>query len=138
MKWIYLLTPFWAWLLTGLTKFVINSIKSRQWAVHQIGYGGMPSNHSAIVSAVAMQIALQAGVQNPAFGAAMGLVFIVVLDAKALRGQLGKHAARINKLSPQEPGKALRERMGHTVTEIVAGVLVGSISACLLSMMMSL
>ena len=137
MQWIYLLTPFWAWLLTGCTKFLINSIRSNTLAFHQIGYGGMPSNHSAIVSAVAMQIALQAGIQDPAFAVAMGLAFIVILDAKTLRGQVGQHAMRINQLAQKDSEeKVLRERMGHSLVEITVGVLVGALSAALLSLML--
>ena len=45
----YALTPFLAWLVAGILKFTINSIKAKQLAFGLIGYGGLPSNHSAIV-----------------------------------------------------------------------------------------
>ena len=42
----YALAPFLAWLVAGLIKFTINSIKAREFAFSLIGYGGFPSNHS--------------------------------------------------------------------------------------------
>ena len=52
MDFSYFSTPFLAWLLAGILKFVFNSIKSRKLALGLIGYGGLPSNHSAIVSSM--------------------------------------------------------------------------------------
>ena len=52
----YALTPFLAWLVAGVSKFIINSIKAKQLAFGLIGYGGLPSNHSAIVSSMATLI----------------------------------------------------------------------------------
>lgn len=126
MDFSYALTPFLAWLTAGVMKFIINSVKAKQLALGQIGYGGLPSNHSAIVSSMAALIAFKEGIDHPAFGVALTLAFIVMLDANSLRRQVGKHAAVINKLSVAIPDRpALRERMGHTRIEIAAGVLVG-------------
>lgn len=126
MELSYAMTPFIAWLVAGVSKFVINSIQARQLAFGLIGYGGLPSNHSAIVSSIAALIALKEGIGHPAFGVAITLAFIVVLDANSLRQQVGKHAVVINKLATGvSDHKALRERMGHTRFEIAAGIAVG-------------
>ena len=122
----YALTPFLAWLVAGVMKFTINSIEARQLAFRLIGYGGLPSNHSAIVSSMATLIALKEGIDDPAFGVAIALAFVVTLDAKSLRHQVGRHAVAINKLaSSSKAHHLLRERMGHTGIEIAAGILVG-------------
>jgi acid phosphatase family membrane protein YuiD len=122
----YALTPFLAWLVAGVLKFIINSIKAGQLAFGLIGYGGMPSNHSAIVSSVAALVAFKEGVEHPAFGVALALAFIVMLDANSLRRQVGKHAEAINRLNANNPDPIpLRERMGHTRWEIAAGIAVG-------------
>ncbi len=134
MDYSYALTPFLAWLVAGVSKFIINSIKAKQLAFGLIGYGGLPSNHSAIVSSMATLIALKEGVGHPAFGVAITLAFIVMLDANSLRRQVGKHAAAINQLA--ERGKdmqLLRERMGHSRVEIAAGVLVGAVVAAVVN-----
>ncbi|MEN6587386.1 MAG: divergent PAP2 family protein [Sulfuricella sp.] len=126
MDFSYALTPFLAWLVAGMMKFLINSIKGKQLAFGLIGYGGLPSNHSAIVSSMAALIALKEGFGHPAFGVALTFAFVVVLDASNLRRQVGEHAVAINSLvASSNTRERLRERVGHTRTEIVAGILVG-------------
>ena len=121
-------------MVAGCLKFLINSIKAKKLAFGLIGYGGMPSNHSAIVSSTTALIAFQEGINTPAFGVALTLSFIVLLDANSLRQQVGKHAKAINELSQEIPKQTnLRERMGHTRIEILAGILTGIVVAYLLS-----
>lgn len=128
----YAITPVLAWFVAGVLKFLINSIRARQLAFGLIGYGGFPSNHSAIVSSIAALIAFREGIDHPAFGVAITLAFVVFLDANSLRSQVGKHAAAINRLHPSSnDGPLLRERMGHTPFEIAAGILLGAgIATC--------
>ena len=122
----YAVTPFAAWLVAGVLKFAVNSIKAGKPAFGLIGYGGLPSNHSAIVSSMAALIAFKESIGHPAFGVALTLAFIVMLDASSLRRQVGRHAASINRLAADKAGHALlRERMGHTRVEILAGIVVG-------------
>lgn len=122
----YALTPFLAWFIAGALKFIFNTIKLKKLSFEMIGYGGLPSNHSAIVSSMTSLIALKEGIAHPAFGVALTVSFIVMLDANSLRYQVGKQAASINKLTSTTLNfKPLRERMGHTLTEILAGIIVG-------------
>ena len=122
----YALTPFLVWFVTGVMKFTCHSIKANKPAFGLMGYGGLPSNHSAIVSGMTALIAFKEGVDHPAFGVAVTLAFIVILDAYSLRRQVGKHAAVINELTTAANDQpALRERMGHSGIEIGAGMLVG-------------
>ena len=102
----YALTPFLAWLVAGVLKFLVNSLRAGKLAFGLIGYGGLPSNHSAIVSSTAALIAFKEGLAHPAFGVAVTLA--------------------INALVPNSPERPwLRERMGHTRLEIAAGIAVG-------------
>lgn len=126
MDYAYALTPFLAWLVAGVIKFLINSIHVKKLAFGLIGYGGLPSNHSAIVSSMVALIALREGIGHPTFGVAITLAFIVMLDASSLRRQVGAHACAINKLATgSKEHNTLRERIGHSRIEIAAGVLVG-------------
>jgi acid phosphatase family membrane protein YuiD len=134
----YAVVAFVAWLAAGSIKFVINSIKTGQLAFGQIGYGGLPSNHSAIVSSAAALVAIREGFDHPAFGVAVALAFVVVLDANSLRRQVGKHAEAINRLIDGGKENPLRERMGHSRLEIVAGIVVGIISALVVDQIFSL
>ena len=130
--WSYLFAPFAAWLAAGCLKFAINSLRAGKPAFGLIGYGGMPSNHSAIVSSMAALVALREGMDSAAFGVALTLAFIVVLDAASLRRQVGRHAQAINQLRSGQPAP-LRERMGHTPAEIAGGIALGCVVAWLLT-----
>lgn len=133
----YLVTPFFTWLVTGITKFLINSLREKRLAFDLIGYGGMPSNHSAIVSSMTVLIALKEGVNNPAFGVALAFTLIIVFDASSLRNKVGQHAKSINTLNARckeneqecQPTVVLRERVGHSKLEIIAGILTGALCA---------
>jgi uncharacterized protein len=122
----YLVTPLITWITVGPIKFLINSIRARKWAFNLVGNGGFPSNHSAVVSSMATLIALREGIGHPAFGVAVTLCFIVIIDANSLRQHVGRQAAAINRLADGKPDhKWLRERMGHTVVEICGGLATG-------------
>jgi len=122
----YLVTPLITWITVGPIKFLINSAKARKWAFNLVGNGGFPSNHSAVVSSMATLIALREGIGHPAFGVAVTLCFIVIIDANSLRQHVGKQAAAINRLAKEDGGHTwLRERMGHTLVEIGGGLCTG-------------
>jgi acid phosphatase family membrane protein YuiD len=125
-NYLYLITPFFTWLVAGTLKFAINNIKAKKIVFNLVGYGGFPSNHSAIVTSMATLIYLKNGVNSPAFGVAVTLAFIVILDAKSLRRQIGYHAFHINKILKNDPThQLLRDRIGHSPIEIFFGICIG-------------
>ncbi len=122
----YLVTPLLTWLVVGPIKFLINSARQKRWAFNLVGNGGFPSNHSAVVTSMATLIALREGMDHPAFGVAVTLAFIVMIDANSLRQHVGRQAGAINRLASGGEGHTvLRERMGHTLIEIGGGILTG-------------
>jgi acid phosphatase family membrane protein YuiD len=122
----YLVTPFLTWLAVGPVKFLINSARTRRWAFDLVGNGGFPSNHSSVVTAMATLIALREGMGHPAFGVAVTLCFIVMIDANSLRQHVGRQAAAINRIAGEGANHTwLRERMGHTLVEICGGIATG-------------
>ena len=126
MEIIYLITPVLTWMVVGPIKFFISSVRYRRWAFDLVGNGGFPSNHSAVVSSMATLIALREGMGHPAFGVAVTLAFIVMIDANSLRQHVGRHAVTLNHLNEgKEDYVILRERMGHTRFEIAGGILTG-------------
>ena len=134
MDYSYLLTPLAAWFAAGSLKFVVNSIRTGQAAFGLIGYGGLPSTHSAVVASTAALIALREGMNHPAFGVAATLLIIVILDAASLRRQVGRHATHINRLLAADPQhEVLRERMGHSRLEVAAGLVTGILVAVVIS-----
>jgi acid phosphatase family membrane protein YuiD len=131
MAW-WLAVPL-AYLLAGATKFAVNSIKTRRLAFDQIGLGGLPSTHTAIVSAPAWLLVMTGQTQSEMFALALALVAVVVIDAMDLRRKLEKVHAVLKQEFPQAPAaQALREKVGHRPIEIVAGLAVGALAALLL------
>lgn len=63
-EFVYLATPFLTWLVAGCLKFLINCIRAKRLAFDLIGYGGLPSNHSSIVSSIAALIAFRDGINT--------------------------------------------------------------------------
>ena len=130
MDFTYLVTPVLTWLVVGPIKFLITSVRQRRLAFDLVGNGGFPSNHSAVVTSMATLIALREGINDPAFGVAVTLAFVIMIDANSLRQHVGRQAAAINRLTNAGPGmgsniKPLRERMGHTLVEIGGGIGTG-------------
>jgi acid phosphatase family membrane protein YuiD len=121
----YLVTPALTWLVVGPIKFLITSVRQRRLAFDLVGNGGFPSNHSAVVTSMATLIALREGIGHPAFGVAVTLAFVVMIDAQSLRQHVGRQAAAINRLAGPGAARPLRERMGHTLVEIGGGIVTG-------------
>lgn len=125
-----------AWAIAQTVKVPLNYIKRRQWDwVLLFRAGGMPSSHSALVAGVAHAVGLSEGFDSALFAIAFALAMIVIYDATGIRRQAGKHARIINKmitdLATGHPLKQeqLREVLGHTPMEAVAGMLLGIVIA---------
>lgn len=103
-----------------------------EWDLVQIfSSGGMPSSHSAFVTATTMVVGFRTGFASPIFAVAMTFAIIVTYDAANVRWQSGLHAQRINQLmrklfagEPLSEG-VLKEVIGHTPRQVYAGVLLG-------------
>lgn len=97
--------------------------------------GGMPSSHAAVVTSLATTMGLFYGFKSPFFQLAFVFGGIVIYDALTLRYAVGEHARRINMMGRKEEkgyGKELLENMGHTLTEVIVGALIGITIALLL------
>ena len=119
-----------------LLKFVIGWWRNRRMDLSYLaGAGGMPSSHSALVSALATAVGLTEGFDAPDAMIAVGFALIVLCDAATLRRAAGEHAKLLNrlvekvndKLDAQERLEAarLRERLGHSRREVLAGMAFG-------------
>lgn len=106
--------------------------RTKQFDWHHITEtGGLPSSHSALVTALATGIGLEAGFNSPLFAMAAILTMIVTYDAQGVRKQAGEHARALNVvfaelLSGHEVSeKHLSEVLGHSRVEVFAGMLFG-------------
>jgi acid phosphatase family membrane protein YuiD len=121
-----------AWSLAQIVKVPLEYFHTGKWNWALLfRAGGMPSSHSALVTATAHGIGLIYGFDSPAFTLAFVLAMIVIYDATGIRRQAGKHAeiinAMINDLASGHPlrEEQLRVVLGHTPMEALGGVLWG-------------
>ena len=130
---VYVMAPFTGWFVAGSLKFTINCLRSGRLVWDQIGLGGLPSNHTAVVSSTAVLIGLREGVNTALFAIAVTLAIIVIFDALHLRREVGAHAAALNELLRGDAQRQpLREHVGHRQVEVLMGCLVGLGCALLL------
>ena len=130
----YFIAPFIGWLASGCLKFFIHYLKYGGEATKHMGNGGFPSTHTATASSVIFLIGLGEGWLSPIFGLGVGFLFIVIIDATGLRIAVGKQAAAVNRMHTNNKDyEPLRERMGHTLIEILGGLAVGLIVSIILS-----
>jgi len=90
--------------------------------------GGMPSSHSALVSALAVGIGRTQGWDTPQFAIATVFAFIVMYDAAGIRLAAGKQAKVLNQIMVEvfeEEQDPLKELLGHTPVQVVAGSILG-------------
>jgi len=123
---------FVAALIQGLTqafKLVFYSLRDKRWSwKYLVTAGGIPSAHTAFVTALTTGVAVNSGPATDVF--AMSFVFsaIIIYDAYRLRGTVQDHSkvlnALVNKIAPGE-FKHSNEMIGHSKSEIIAGLLVG-------------
>jgi uncharacterized protein len=130
---VYVMAPFTGWFVAGSLKFTINCLRSGRLVWDQIGLGGLPSNHTAVVSSTAVLIGLREGVNTSLFAIAVTLAIIVIFDALNLRREVGAHAAALNELLRGDAKRQpFREHVGHRQMEVLMGFLVGLGCALLL------
>ncbi|MFM7888472.1 MAG: divergent PAP2 family protein [Pseudanabaena sp.] len=90
--------------------------------------GGMPSSHSALVAALATGIGRTQGWDTPQFAIATVFAFIVMYDAAGIRRAAGKQAKVLNQIMVEvfeEEHDPLKELLGHTPAQVVAGAILG-------------
>ena len=108
-------SAFIAWIIAQFLKGIFAFYKYRKMDFRRfVGAGGMPSSHSAFVSALATVFAL-----------------VVMYDAAGVRLAASKQAATLNKIVDElfDEGEFhhehLKELLGHTPVEVIVGSLLG-------------
>ncbi len=129
-----------AWAIAQLIKTGIFIFKNHRINFGVLtGPGGMPSSHSAIVCGLAASVFIVDGFASTTFAIALILALVVMYDAAGLRRSMGNQAAVVNRivreLKEHRPladfGHDLRELLGHTGIEVIAGALLGVVVASL-------
>ncbi|MFH2137030.1 MAG: divergent PAP2 family protein [Candidatus Omnitrophota bacterium] len=100
-----------------------------------MGTGGMPSAHSAGVSALATAVGLSEGFDTIVFAITVIFALIIMFDAQGLRRNTGLQAEALNRiiediyLNRGIKQERLRELIGHTLIEVFMGALLGIVTA---------
>lgn len=132
-----------AWLASQLSKAIVHLIITKRFQWDRLfGDGGMPSSHSATVTAVAVMTGLRCGWDSPIFAIAAILAVIVMHDAMGVRQETGKQAKVINSMvelinsfgrGELTPEETLKEFVGHTQRQVVVGAVLGGVIALVMN-----
>ena len=127
----FLLTSISSWFYAQVLKVIINAGVHKKLVLERlVGDGGMPSGHSATVSSLAAFAALSFGAGSFQFAVCAILAVIVCHDAMGVRQETGKQAMMLNEIiaileSKDLPEVKLKELVGHTPLQVLAGILLG-------------
>ncbi|MFA5420562.1 MAG: divergent PAP2 family protein [Patescibacteria group bacterium] len=140
-NYIILITPFIAAATAQAIKIVLikkNKMKIRDFFAFT--YAGMPSGHSAFVVSLVTIIGLVETAQSGLFALSLAFAVIIINDALKLRMYLGQQGGVINVLVKDlkddqflnEKYPKMKDKIGHTLKEVVAGSLLGIIISILI------
>jgi len=137
-------------LVAQLVKIPIHFIATKEidWGLFT-STGGMPSSHSAAVSALTTAIAFESGLSSPLFAISAIFSVVVMFDATGIRYQAGQQAIVINQMRkdfqtfivkaktlPEKNGEEkieeLKTLLGHRPIEVFFGCLTGIILSILI------
>ena len=136
----FVIAPVTAWAFAQVLKVIINYVVTKELNWERLfGDGGMPSGHSATVSALAMITFLEYGASSFEFSVSLILAIIVCHDATGVRRETGKQAVVIKEMmksieiltQKDLPEVKLKEFVGHTPFQVLAGITIGILYACL-------
>lgn len=139
--------PLWAAIaaifFAQFVKVPIHFIASRKlnWSL-LTSTGGMPSSHSAAVTALSTGVALETGLDSAVFAVSAVFAIITMFDATGVRRQAGEQAIVLNQLvadfnrlieeakvwqkkAEQEKRRELKELLGHKPIEVFFGGMTG-------------
>ncbi|MUK90023.1 divergent PAP2 family protein [Ornithinibacillus sp. L9] len=150
---IFLNFPLWAAftaiILAQVIKIPITLLATKEFKPSlAFSTGGMPSSHSAAVTALSTSIGIVEGVTSSMFAIACIFSVIIMFDATGVRRQAGEQAVVLNKLikdfhyfveeakdwnrkEEYEKRKELKELLGHQPIEVFFGGLFGVLIAFL-------
>lgn len=131
------LATFFSWFLAQVMKSIIEITKNKpRSALKILRYifwttGGMPSSHSAVVTALVTSIGFTKGIGDPLFIVVFFYALLVIRDALGVRRAAGLQAHALNKIiSALKKEKKLfikpvKEINGHSLSEVGVGAVLG-------------
>jgi len=137
--WVALL----AWVIAQFWKFLARLLLERKYDPSMLwATGGMPSAHSALVTAMAIGVGMNIGWDSGEFAIAAAFAGVVMYDAAGIRQAAGRHARLLNRIVDELLSGSgvtedrLRELLGHTPLQVLAGGILGALSGWLLNLIL--
>jgi len=124
--------------IVQIIKFIVFSLK-HGWDWHYaMTHGHMPSAHTGFIVALVTSVGYYEGITTGSFTVAVALAVIVIDDAARLRMYMGDQGRYLNMLIRQlnvneDQFPRLKERMGHRVSEVIVGGILGFILTIVLA-----
>ncbi len=127
-----LVTAATAMAAAQVIKFIVSSVRARTILSERLfSSGGMPSSHSAMVTALAAAVGSTHGWHSDLFAVVAVFSTIVLYDAVNIRYAVGQQARFLNSFLGRGDDPEFKEQLGHTPQEVVAGAVLGVIVALL-------
>lgn len=127
------------WLIAQILKTLIHMLFTKKFVAERlIGSGGMPSSHSATVCSLATAACIEYGAGSFEFAISLILALIVMYDAMGVRRETGIQAKLLNEMisifaemgqNDLSPDEKLKEFVGHTPLQVLAGAILGILIA---------
>ena len=112
------------WIIVKTSKTIIAWIKEKKVSLRVLFYdGGMPSSHTASITSVTTGIFLETGL-SVIFVLGVIITLIIINDALKVRKTTEDQSKVLNKLQKE---KKLDEHIGHTIPEVIVGLILGII-----------
>jgi hypothetical protein len=128
-----------SWSIAQISKVVILLITTKKFDFGRlVGSGGMPSSHSAFVTALSTGVGIVYGWDSPVFAISIAYAMVVMYDAAGVRRSAGKQAEILNIMIREViehkglKEERLKELIGHTPIEVIVGAALGVIIANIL------
>lgn len=132
------MTTLSAWAIAQIIKVTLGVIRQKRFDFRWfVGTGGMPSSHAAGASCLATATGLEYGFNSVYFALAASFAIVVMFDAQGVRRATGRQARILNKITEDIYWQGrinedrLRELIGHTPVEVIAGFFLGMLIAFL-------
>ena len=133
-----MLVPLAAWCVAQVLKVLISSIRDKRLNLsYLLSMGGMPSAHATLVCALATTMGIAHGLNSAVFAITVIFAAVVMYDAAGLRQEVSAQSAILNRMIGElfkgKPAfeQNLRELIGHTKVEVIAGAVLGILLAWL-------
>lgn len=125
-----------AGLSAQLLKVIIELIRTgRLNLLRFFDNGGMPSSHTALVTALTIGVGRDAGIGSPLFAVTLMFSLYFIFEATGLRQEVGNQGRLLNDLVDELrqthhlDRERLKELVGHTWAEVLGGLVWGTLVA---------